>query len=382
VLVCGPVAWDRYSLPYYCRTGSLAKGEPVRGLRIARLDFLPARAGWECPAFQRLGEHFCPYPREAGGDVSPLCYLGGLDKMLVKVIHVLDHPAVLTAAHAGKVEEREVLDNFAQAHPARMWAHWYVSSSYNYLQRKKVPLPGEALLEPEDVRTAPTEVYATLRFQIAGGEIPPGTHININAVARNLGVSQTPVREALQKLEGDGLLVYRAARGYATTPILDLKGLRSLFEFRLLVEPWAARSAAVDSLSNPSGTLKEELDEFQRRVDGRGEVRHETLEHDARFHNVIIAASGNSVVGQAYAQTHCHLHVFRLYPVDIEGTATLEEHRDVWKAIHDCQPDEAERLMAKHIMASFERSARAFSTTSMLEKLLGGTDRRRPSMVG
>lgn len=54
--------------------------------------------------------------------------------MLVEVIHVLDHPAVLTAAHAGKVEEREVLDYFAQAHPAGMWAHWYVSVSYNCLQ--------------------------------------------------------------------------------------------------------------------------------------------------------------------------------------------------------------------------------------------------------
>ena len=40
------------------------------------------------------------------------------------------------------------------------------------------------------------------------------------------------------------------------------------------------------------------------------------LAHDARFHEIILAATGNDVVGQAYAQTHCHLHVFRLFPVD------------------------------------------------------------------
>jgi DNA-binding GntR family transcriptional regulator len=252
----------------------------------------------------------------------------------------------------------------------------------DFLTERRSPLSDEALLDPQEAGTAPTKVYAILRFQIVEGDIPPGTHININAMARKLGVSQTPVREALQRLEGDGLLVYRAARGYATTPILDLKGLTSLFEFRLLVEPWAARSAAVDRLSNPAGTLKDELEAFQRRVDGREDVRQEMLAHDARFHNVIVATSGNPVVNQAYVQTHCHLHLFRLYPVDLEGTATVEEHRDVWRAIHDCRPDEAERLMAKHIMASFERSARAFSMTSTPERLFSDIDHHRPSMVG
>jgi DNA-binding GntR family transcriptional regulator len=232
-----------------------------------------------------------------------------------------------------------------------------------------------------DTETAPSQVYATLRFHIVEGAIPPGTRVNIDAMARQLGVSQTPIREALQRLEGDGLLVYRAARGYATTPILDLQHLRSLFEFRLLVEPWAARSAAIDSLSNPAGELGRELESFEHRTGGREDVRQEMLAHDTRFHNAIMAASGNSVVNQAYVQTHCHLHVFRLYPVDLEGTATTQEHRGIWKAIHDCLPDEAERLMAQHIMASFERSAETFSERPG-SRTLASVHRTRPSMVG
>lgn len=228
--------------------------------------------------------------------------------------------------------------------------------------------------------TEPGKAYETLRFQIVEGDIPPGTRVNIDATARKLGVSQTPIREALQRLEGDGLLIYRAAHGYFTTDVLDLHGLRSLFEFRLLIEPWAARMAAVDSLSNPAPSLREELKSFERRVDGQHDVRQEMLAHDSAFHNAIVAASGNEVVDKAYRQAHCHLHVFRLHPVDLKGTATIEEHREVWQAINDRSPDDAETLMANHIRASFERSALVFANTQ--ESLMAGAPRRRATMVG
>jgi DNA-binding GntR family transcriptional regulator len=102
-----------------------------------------------------------------------------------------------------------------------------------------------------------------MRASILEGEIAPGTRINIDAVSRSLGVSQTPVREVLQRLEGDNLVVYNPGRGYSTTPLLDLAELRSLFEFRLLVEPWAARPAAVDRLANPSAALEKEITAFR-----------------------------------------------------------------------------------------------------------------------
>lgn len=215
---------------------------------------------------------------------------------------------------------------------------------------------------PENPETgaAVSRVYAALRMPIVDGEIPPGSRINIDAVARKLGVSQTPVREALQRLEGDDLLVYTPGRGYRTTPMLDLQGLRSLFEFRLLVEPWAARSAAIDRLANPAQGLDQELTSFEEVASADGDVRQELLVHDTKFHDMILAAAGNRVVRQAYTQTHCHLHVFRLYQVDADGAITIEEHRRIWEAIRSCDPDEAERSMTEHIKNSYARSARAF----------------------
>lgn len=209
-------------------------------------------------------------------------------------------------------------------------------------------------------RVAASDVYSALRLSILDGGIAPGTRINIDAVSRRLGVSQTPVREALQHLEGDNLLVYYPGRGYSTTPLLSLAELRSLFEFRLLVEPWAARSAAVDRLSNPSAALRAELEALERRVDGTANVPQDLLAHDARFHDVILASAGNPVVQQAFVQTHCHLHMFRLYPADLDGRVTLLEHRGIRNAIAAADPAGAERAMGAHLRNSFHRFARAF----------------------
>ncbi len=207
---------------------------------------------------------------------------------------------------------------------------------------------------------AVSKVYTALRMPIVDGEIAPGTRINIDAVARDLGVSQTPVREALQRLEADDLLVYTPGRGYRTTPMLDLAGLRSVFEFRLLVEPWAARTAASDRLANPATALDEEIGSFERVAHAGGDVRQQMLTHDTRFHDMILAAAGNEVVRHAYSQTHCHLHVFRLYPVDVDGALTITEHRTIWEAVKAGDPNAAEEAMAEHIRNSYQRSARAF----------------------
>ncbi|WP_077490547.1 GntR family transcriptional regulator [Sinomonas mesophila] len=223
--------------------------------------------------------------------------------------------------------------------------------------------------EAPKAKVAAGEAYAVMRASILDGELAPGERINIDALARRLHVSPTPVREALQRLEGDNLVVYSPGRGYSTTPLLEPSELRSLFEFRLLVEPWAARSAAVDRLSNPGRTLHRELDTLEQRIEEGGDIRQDLVAHDARFHDLILAAAENPVVRHAYAQTHCHLHTFRLYPADVEGDITLAEHREIATAIGDCDAAGAEAAMSRHVFKSFDRFAQAFQGSSSLEPL-------------
>ncbi|MFJ4175281.1 GntR family transcriptional regulator [Microbacterium sp. NPDC089696] len=207
-------------------------------------------------------------------------------------------------------------------------------------------------------RLTVAEIHAALKEQIMFAAIEPGARIKIDAIARDLGVSPTPVREALQRLESDNLVDSSPGRGYSTTPLLDAGGLRDLYEFRLLLEPWAARSAAVARLANPARHLRSLIDDLKVALEGNGDRRRELLAHDTAFHNAIIEAANNGVMTQAYEHTHCHLHIYRLQPDDVHVDVTLEEHAALATAIEVSDPTAAEAAMRAHLENSFTRYSR------------------------
>lgn len=218
---------------------------------------------------------------------------------------------------------------------------------------------GEPPLDQASADNGPTklstqEVYATLRRKILEHEIPPATKVNIHHISKELGVSPTPVREALRLLQGDNLLIATSNKGYATTELLDEDQVRALFEFRLLIEPWATRMAAVNSLRNPAHVLKEELDHLQVSPET---TRHSVVAHDNRFHHAILHAAGNPNVVHAYEQSHCHLHLFRLYHLDAAWEVTIDEHRAIHQAVASHDPDAAEEAMRHHLHQAYIRFA-------------------------
>ena len=88
------------------------------------------------------------------------------------------------------------------------------------------------------------DIYDLIRKMIFNYEIVPGSKVNIDALAKKLDVSQTPVREALSRLESDGLIVKEPLKGFRATDLLTIQELDDLFKFRLLIEPFAASEAA------------------------------------------------------------------------------------------------------------------------------------------
>lgn len=208
---------------------------------------------------------------------------------------------------------------------------------------------------------ARTDVYAVLRARILDLQLPPDSKVNIDALARELGVSQTPVREALHQLEGDNLIVKTPGKGYRTTALLGMDQLREMFELRLLIEPWAARAAAVNRLSNPSRALAAGLQNFISGTATEASTRHLLVAHDMQFHDQILGASHNEFAHQAIRATHCHLHLFRLYPADWSGEQTIQEHGAIVEAIRACDPDAAENAMQDHLMGAYHRFAGAFA---------------------
>lgn len=212
------------------------------------------------------------------------------------------------------------------------------------------------LMQSVSARLTTADVYEKLRRKILDHSIPPATKVNIHHISKEFGVSPTPVREALRLLQGDNLLVATSNKGYATTQVLDLAGVRDLFEFRLLIEPWAARVAASNRLANPANILVGELEHFDTSTDS---MQHTLISHDSRFHNAILASTDNQTVIQAFKQSHCHMHLFRIYSLDWPWQATIQEHERIMKCIQASDPVSAEKAMRDHLYGAYERFSQA-----------------------
>src|SRR2546426_5899812 len=87
-------------------------------------------------------------------------------------------------------------------------------------------------------------VYEVIKGLVIDQRVEPGSRMNIDSLARQLTVSQTPIREALARLEADGLVIREPLRGYSVAPLLDASSFDQLYDMRLLLEPEAARHAA------------------------------------------------------------------------------------------------------------------------------------------
>src|SRR5262245_61237058 len=88
------------------------------------------------------------------------------------------------------------------------------------------------------------DVYGTLFDKLMSLSISPGARITVDALVRELEVSQTPIREALGRLEGEGLVFKTHLVGYSAAPQITRRRFDEIYELRLLVEPDAARRAA------------------------------------------------------------------------------------------------------------------------------------------
>lgn len=197
------------------------------------------------------------------------------------------------------------------------------------------------------------EVYELIRADIMALRIPPDTRISIDELARQLGVSQTPIREALSRLEATGLVTKRHFVGYCCAPQLDRKRLDELYEMRLLLEPFAARCAAErmgDSELQAVARLAKAMEPGEsRRSYDRFAVQ------DSELHDLIAAGSGNLLVREALSRLHTHLHIFRLrFHSEVTREASTE-HARLIDALTHRQPAAAEAAMREHIDKSYQR---------------------------
>jgi DNA-binding GntR family transcriptional regulator len=216
---------------------------------------------------------------------------------------------------------------------------------------------GSTVVPPLFRKTALTdEVYEYLKSRIMEDTLEPDTPLRIEVIARSIGVSPTPVREAMLRLEADALVSKRGTRGYFTNPIINRDEFSDLWDFRLVVEPWAAARAAERSSDSDLARIVNETD-FPAGSGKSMDFSSYRLmqEHDHRFHELIFTLAGNDNAAAAFSRTHAHLRTFRIHFAAQMGDTGLREHAAIAKAIATRDPEGSALAMRRHLEASRER---------------------------
>lgn len=216
--------------------------------------------------------------------------------------------------------------------------------------------------------TAPTQtkrpiadqMHDLLLQQFMSGARAAGQSLNIGALSRELDVSQTPLREALARLEHTGLVEREALRGYRVAPMMTRSEVQQLKEARLLLEPRLAEQAALRKTDEFVRTLQQTVDDFQRSA-SVADVETEGFDlywrSDDRFHRAIAAQAGNHFLEMAYAALGGQIQRFRLFSKFGRTGARLAapEHGAIFDAIIAGDGAAAAEAVRVHIIGATRR---------------------------
>lgn len=191
-------------------------------------------------------------------------------------------------------------------------------------------------------------VFESLREAIITGLLKPGERLMEVQVAEELGVSRTPVREAIRKLELEGLVVMLPRRG-AYVAGISVKDIADVFEVRAALEALAASLAAERITDAELEDLERSLVEITKVSDTQdiGTI----VARDTSFHDIIYRASRNGWLIQIISNLQDQIHRFRMTTLSRPGRTkeAVEEHKKIVEAISDRNSELAGQLAREHI---------------------------------
>ncbi len=191
-------------------------------------------------------------------------------------------------------------------------------------------------------------VFTTLRQAIITGEFAPGERLMEVSLAKQLGVSRTPVREAIRKLELEGLVIMVPRKGAQVAHITE-KSLRDVVEVRMVLEEYAVSLACERISTEGCQELTRLHQEFIQAVD-KGDVL-DIAEKDEHFHDAIFRATDNDRLISIINNLREQFYRYRLeYVKDIQQWSTLvTEHLALLNAIRQDRQEEARAIMKTHL---------------------------------
>lgn len=191
-------------------------------------------------------------------------------------------------------------------------------------------------------------VFQKIRKAILKGDLIPGERLMEISLANRLGVSRTPVREAIRKLELEGLVVMTPRKGAEVAGITE-KNLRDVLEVRRALEELAIELACKRMNAQILNDLKHAQEDFKTAI--KSGVAMDIAKTDERFHDIIFNATQNERLIMLLNNLREHMYRYRLeYIKDADTRAALiAEHEQIYMAISKNDVAGAKRLIRTHI---------------------------------
>jgi DNA-binding GntR family transcriptional regulator len=217
-----------------------------------------------------------------------------------------------------------------------------------------MPADGVERTPPLEIESVVDQVYTAIRERIGEGALERGARVHQEDLARQLGVSRTPVREALRRLAAEGLVEMHTNRG-ARVADVTRGGMRAPYEARLIIETGAARLAAQRRPPDPLSRMRAAIGAQRRAIPN---IRA-SFEANREFHLALVDAAGNEFLS-SFAKT---LWVARIgeaiYESQAEGREQMrsdaDEHEQILVAIERGDARRAESLTRRHIAEARKR---------------------------
>ena len=208
--------------------------------------------------------------------------------------------------------------------------------------------------------------YEAIRAAVLSNRLPPGAALSVPELARQLDVSRSPVREAVQRLIHDGLATHVPHRG-AEVSRVDIDDLRELYVVREVLEGAAARLATDNLDAAGLEDLREIVDNHEGVLDGvdsereTGSVIATHIDLDMRFHRRLRELAGNEHLSGVLEPLagRCHFALHSLWRSDDAPRLALDEHKAILAAVEAGDPQQAEVAARTHIARLRVRLGRA-----------------------
>jgi DNA-binding GntR family transcriptional regulator len=192
-------------------------------------------------------------------------------------------------------------------------------------------------------------VFENLKQAIVRGDFSPGNRLVESRIAEAMGISRTPVREAIHKLEREGLIKKLPQGGFYVLN-LTREEIEETFGIRSVLESYAARLAAINHQKEELEPLEEKIGEFQYFLN-RGEMGT-LLKINTEFHNLLYAMSRSPKLIKMINDLQDQIYRFRKIILNIETMAKTsnDDHRQMLSAMKTRDADRVETLVRQHIL--------------------------------